>query len=158
MTAEYFQVHMNRLANAFGQQYYKQERTEIIWKAIRSLPDKMFSSIVDQLIASERQAPLLPQILDAIDKQRQGGYDPAKDRKKTYWERDTYECSKCRDCGVLVAMNLNDKQIYGFRCDCESGQLDTRKALPMWGEKWVADYDLSVIDRIKKNQTEAMPT
>lgn len=152
-----FNEQIARLSEAYGKNHYGSERTRVIGLAVRYLPDGAFTRIVDELIACERQAPLLPQILDVISKRRETQADRQQERKKTFWERDTYACSKCRDCGVLVAMNLNDKQIYGFRCDCESGQLDPRKALPMWGEKWVADYDLSVIDRIKKNQTEAMP-
>lgn len=58
MTPTEFGQQIERLTRAFGQGFYNKERTDLIWRVVGELEAKWLSKIVDQMIASFRQAPL----------------------------------------------------------------------------------------------------
>lgn len=72
MTEQTFQQGMSRLSSTFGKQAYSVERTSLIWREMNTLPDGAWIKIVDELIGTHRQAPLLPEIreLAAIARER----------------------------------------------------------------------------------------
>jgi len=58
MTQDEFQGQIYRLQEAFGKNAYPTERTALIWRDVRHFDFRWLERTVDELLSSERQAPL----------------------------------------------------------------------------------------------------
>lgn len=67
MNPEIFKKQMDRLADTFGPKNYQGERTKVFWDAIASEHDDVVTEAVTHLIQTQRAAPLVPEMLKAID-------------------------------------------------------------------------------------------
>lgn len=66
-----FSTQMNRLAETFGKAAYGTERVKLIWKEVGALNVDWFKSLIDLMIGTMRQAPLLPDFHDAVLRERE---------------------------------------------------------------------------------------
>jgi hypothetical protein len=71
VTQAEFQVQIERLRSNYGQQAYGTERASILWREISQFSAKWFSTVVDQFIGSERQAPMLDKFREEAAKERE---------------------------------------------------------------------------------------
>lgn len=65
MTRDEFIKHVNRLASCFGATPFSEERRMLIWAAVKNLSEPWFKATVDNMIGSLRQAPLVPDFVEA---------------------------------------------------------------------------------------------
>lgn len=72
----------NRLASVFGANHYHEERRTLIWREVQSFDGEWLRRLVDELIANERQAPLMPQFREAITRERERVYHQEKQQHK----------------------------------------------------------------------------
>ncbi len=76
MTPLTFQTEMDRLSDTFGA--YKRERMQLIWIEVKDGPDDWFREFVNELIGTERQAPLLDKFREGISKYRERSWKREK--------------------------------------------------------------------------------
>jgi hypothetical protein len=66
-----FKNQINRLAETFGANVYKPERIKMIWNDVKDLSPEWFARVVDELIGSSRQPPLVPEFREAVSRERE---------------------------------------------------------------------------------------
>lgn len=133
MTAEHFQVQMNRLANTFGGAY-KTERTQIIWREMGNLPEEAFTRMVDKLIGECRQAPMIQEFREAASSEREKIWSKTKDDRMSRTMdnvRAFASCGQCHGQGVVLARRRDDSSPWAFKCVCSQGRNDPRN-FPIW--------------------------
>lgn len=131
MNQNEFNTQMNRLVSQFGKAAYGVERTTLIWREVRDLPPEWFAGVVDEFLGSSRQAPLIPEFRDvaASERERMRGREQ-QERLAEVWNLNP-RCDYCRDNGVYVCVRTDGGAgFYGFRCHCERGSSDPRRAIP----------------------------
>lgn len=67
MDKKFFETQVKRLQEVYGDRGYPNERVNLIWSAFRNTFDEVFKEAIDDLISSKRSAPMLPEILEAVD-------------------------------------------------------------------------------------------
>lgn len=82
MTEQEFQTQMVRLSNCYGKAAYNNERSALIWKEVRDFPAHVFRTMVDNFIGNLRQAPLLPEVREAISRYRESSWAIEKNMHK----------------------------------------------------------------------------
>lgn len=70
MTDQEFSTQINRLAETYGKNAFSNERCKLIWSAVKDLPGQWFGNLVSSMIGSLRQAPLVPEFVDAAREYR----------------------------------------------------------------------------------------
>lgn len=121
MTKDDFVKQMNRLASVFGAQPYAEERRNLIWKEVNALTSVSFARVVDNLIGSHRQAPLLPEIREEASREREVMWhlekkqhaQDAKEAMRTLFSSDDIKFF-CKTIRERVSGDLNDAQFTGF--------------------------------------------
>lgn len=113
-----FQKEMDRLADTFGA--YKNERMQLIWLEVKDMPDDWFRATVNDLIGSQRQAPLVDNFRDAVTQWRESDW---KQKKKQYAEEAQAFTTRfqsedlkliCDTIGKRVEGALDDHQWTSF--------------------------------------------
>ncbi len=66
MTTPVFAKQIERLRGTYGERAYPKERMSLFWLAFERVTDEVFSEAVDELIATNRSAPLLREIESAV--------------------------------------------------------------------------------------------
>lgn len=70
MTQNHFKLQIGRLQRTWGEKHYPAERTELFWEAFRECSENVFASAVSNLIATERNAPMLDELSKAVETAR----------------------------------------------------------------------------------------
>ena len=78
MTENEFVPQMNRLAETFGKQAYGTERVRLVWREVETFRLPWFRELIDSMIGSFRQAPLVPDFREAGLRERQRIWQEAK--------------------------------------------------------------------------------
>lgn len=130
MTFEQFQLQMDRLGQTFGANHYKPDRTMIIWKEFRDLPEGWMRATVDRFIGEMRQAPLLAEFRTALVMDRDRGRAPGGVALKPEVDPSRIKCFFCGDNGVYIALHCETRDPFAFRCHCDRGLADPRVAIP----------------------------
>ena len=71
MTESEFSKGMSRLINTYRQDSYPAERVKLIFKEVSGLRVDLWNKIVDRMIGDNAFAPMLPQIREALAKERE---------------------------------------------------------------------------------------
>ena len=141
MNREQFQVQLNRLVECFGKSAYGTERCALVWRAVDGQSIEWFKRTVDGFISSSRQAPMVVDFKDAAAEERERQWNGTKhlDTASAQWNPRP-ACEYCRDNGVYVATNRNPEIVglYAFRCHCERGHADPRRAIPQFKQDHIA--------------------
>ncbi len=82
MTLPEFQTHMGRLIEQFGKASYSQARVELIWGEVQNLDSFWWKITVNRFLGESRHAPLMPEIREAIAKERERMWEAQKDRSE----------------------------------------------------------------------------
>jgi hypothetical protein len=134
MKFEEFNSQMQRLITNFGRTAYSQERSTLIWRETQAIEGPLFERIVDRLIGECRQAPLLPEIRDAVGREKSRLWE----REKTSHHAQSAQviplvrCRMCEDTGVIRALAKGESfGFYAFKCCCEKAKSDPRR-FPEW--------------------------
>jgi hypothetical protein len=80
MNQQEFQNQINRLEKQFGK--YGTERCTLLWREVKDLNGPWFERVMDQLISSCRQAPLLPEFREEISRERERLWRMEKEERK----------------------------------------------------------------------------
>lgn len=67
MTNEFFITQVKRLKDVYGEKAYPDERVRLMWNAFKNCFDEVFKEACDDLITHRRTAPMLPEMLEAVD-------------------------------------------------------------------------------------------
>ena len=67
MDSQFFKNQIKRLQDVYRETSYPPERVNLIWNAFRNTFDAVFKEAIDDLISSKRSAPMLPEMLEAVD-------------------------------------------------------------------------------------------
>lgn len=130
MTRDHFRTDMERLIELFPGAYKSNARIEIIWRCVSSLEDQAFTRIVDQLIGSSRQAPMVPDFEQLASIERERAWSQQKKKLQDIaWEPNTLACEYCGGGGVYLA-HKGDFIPFAFRCHCTHGRADLRHHIP----------------------------
>lgn len=78
MTENEFAPQMNRLAETFGKQAYGTERVRLVWREVETFRLPWFRELIDSMIGSFRQAPLVPDFREAGLRERERIWQEAK--------------------------------------------------------------------------------
>jgi hypothetical protein len=142
MTPQEFQAPMDRLISQFGKSAYSPARIELIAAEVKHMPGSWWKRTVDRFLGEFRQAPLMPEVREAIAKERERGWDAQKVIPLNAWQEPrNARCGYCRDLGYLLAFDKSAevKAPYAFKCNCEIGRR-SRHAFPEWEQsdqfKW----------------------
>jgi len=139
VSPQHFGTQINRLAETYGAGPFKRERADLIWRAVKDMPDEWMTRTVDGFIATFRQAPLVPDFAEASRVERQRLWESRKRQSNVtqFNPQARARCTLCRDTGCLLAFSKESTTgPYAFLCRCDAGTRDVRN-LPRWG----ADYD-----------------
>jgi hypothetical protein len=120
MTEEHFQKEMNRLAERFGAQHYKQGFQRLLWKDVKDLSESWFTAILSEFIYCARQAPLGEEFRQKVASEREHQWKNTRPIDKKSYDAslpNNPNCSHCRDVGILV------HDTYAYRCCCSAGRL-----------------------------------
>lgn len=128
MNHQEFSIQMDRLKDVYTDRPYSNERVKLIWREVSRLSGEAFSRIVDNLISSQRQPPMLTEIRDQIALERERTSSEPK-AVAMNWEA-SYNCDFCRDLGIFVCTQGESLNFYAFRCHCEKGSQHQGKHIP----------------------------
>lgn len=130
MDRERFQTQINRLGSRWPKAH-PPEFITLLWREVKELPDAWLVRTVDELIGSCRQAPLMPDFreLAVVEKERQ--WSREKHEPQAAWNPNP-RCRFCSDNGVYVCTSTLRDGLWAFRCHCERGERDERKAIPQF--------------------------
>lgn len=131
MTSVEFNTQMDRLIDSYPKGAYPPERIKQIWQAVAEFPQQVFAKIIDELIGSHRQAPLLPEIRTELAKEREKLVQQNRHQSEDY-AKVQYLCDYCRGCGVYLCGKKGQNGVWAFRCHCSRGCSDPRKAIPQF--------------------------
>ena len=133
MIEQKFASQINRLVETFGKAPYGNERVKLVWMGIRDLPDDWFERTVTEMISSQRQAPLVPDFIEAARTERFKAHEQIK-KTHTNPLGDAIRCTYCKDtgCFVCVKPGAEDLGYWAFRCACQRGQNDPRTQIPFF--------------------------
>lgn len=120
MNRNEFEREMARLVNTFGKTHYNIERTTLIWEAVRPYSVAWWARAVDEFIGSFRSPPLLPEIRDAVarERERQWGEqkkENAANAKEFMNYLGSEEISEiCRGIRQRITGQMSDENFTGF--------------------------------------------
>lgn len=104
MTTEEFDREMSRLAETFPNAY-RDERRKLIWREVYQLPAQVWAKVVDYLIGDSRQPPMMPEIREAVSRERERSWQFKKREHQAqaqeFWASlEEYQtiCPMIRDC------------------------------------------------------------
>jgi hypothetical protein len=105
MTPEHFGAQMNRLSETFGKTAFNRERSQLIWVAVKDLTPDWFKSVVDNMIGTLRQAPLVPDFVEAARFERNRIYEEQK-RSESRISFDQLVSNFTRDDERMMAQTI----------------------------------------------------
>jgi hypothetical protein len=142
VTKEEFQREMDRLASNF-RNAYSPARQELIAKEVKDLSAPWWKRTVDRFIGEFRQAPLLPEIREAIAGERERLWDLQKKVPlNQIWEgTKIVNCGRCFDTGHVLARRIGEKTPFAFICDCEFGR-KCRDNMPPWEQMNQGEWEI----------------
>ena len=82
MTHEEFKKQFDRMVTEYGDKSYGPQKTALIWREVQALSMDWFSTTIDQLLATERYAPLPSAFADAASDERNRIYQKEKLKNK----------------------------------------------------------------------------
>lgn len=147
MTQAEFSPHMGRLIEQFGKGAYSQARVEIIWRSVRDMDAHWWSMQVDRFLGECRQAPLVPEIRDAVLLERNRAWQAKKQqglREEGQGAKvlELVRCRACRDLGyVRATLRANPVGCYAFRCTCDAGRA-SQLNFPPFADVRDEDYEV----------------
>lgn len=136
MTEVEFGLQMDRLSKTYGAKSYPPEAVKLIWKDVSLISQPAFQNIVDQLIASFRQRPLVEDVRKLVWKERRK-QTPAAVENVEDWRPEKYFCTWCKDNGVYICQKKGLSGDWAFRCHCDLGSRNSRSALPQYKQDHV---------------------
>lgn len=126
MTYREFAEQLERLQNTFSDRAFPDERVKLIWDSVKNLDARDFKKIADVFIADSRQPPMVSDFR-AQASIVQGRNVIFVDR----WDgRPKSSCPYCYGLGVFIAQKESSCGLWAFRCHCDAGINDPRKAIP----------------------------
>lgn len=146
---------MDRLKSTYGVKSYPDERVEVVFREVGSLPSHELELIVTELIGTNRHAPML----DDIRKQ-------AADVKKRYGDKrelsflQTNEGDGCKWCdkkGFILAQSVALGSNFVFSCGCKYF-LFYSWPYPQWNESLLSDYKPDYLVQISLPKTVVTTT
>lgn len=111
MTQQEFIRQMNRLISVYGVAFYAEERRKLVWNEVGMLPDATVTRIVDSMIGSLRQAPLLPEFREYAAREREKAWLAEKklraDDAKEFWSGSLMPDETREICQIIKKRLLN---------------------------------------------------
>lgn len=133
MSPQEFGAQIDRLKRTFGDRAYPEERNRLIYREVKDFDRRWLESVVDGLIANCRQAPILADFAQVISAEKERVWKKTRDAGESAWvERTSWACAYCCDSGVFLARKDSEPGPSAFRCHCERGGEDSRRAIPQF--------------------------
>lgn len=82
MNEQAFANQINRLAETYGKNAYSNERVKLIWAGVRNLSQEWLKSTVDAMIGNMRQAPMIPDFIEAARMEFNRNHEQAKSHER----------------------------------------------------------------------------
>lgn len=125
-----FTIQVDRLKDTFGDKAYSSERVKLLWDGVKYHPLDLFHRVVDQLILSHRQPPMISDIREclAIERER---CSPESKITETDWDQAAH-CDLCSDSGVFLCVQESTRCESAFRCQCRAGETKVSKSVPQY--------------------------
>jgi len=110
------------LQKVYGEKAYPAERVSVMWNKFKCLTYQEWSAGIDRAIASNRWAPMMPQLEDVfineINKSAQ------LNRKMIVSKATNGICKHCKNTGIVMKTRARDMIEFAFRCTCPLGEPD----------------------------------
>jgi hypothetical protein len=128
-----FQKELSRCNEAFGKSNFSEARADMIWSYVKDLSGHQMKRIVDNFIASSRQAPLPQDFLKATYEEKKRTYfgDKAKDAEQQMQEYKI-NCERCFETGLVFTKDETLPSPLLMRCSCASGAEAFEIDIPQW--------------------------
>lgn len=140
MTKDQFMLQASRLLENFGSSSIGKERLRMFFREVENLSPEWWTNVVDRWIGELRSAPMLPDVreLANVERERLRQIEKAKESQNPLPASPA--CSYCQDVGVFNCSRKGHEGLWSFRCHCERGQRDPRKALPFFTDNHSQEY------------------
>ncbi len=132
MTYDQYFEQMNRLVSQFGKGAYSTERSAVIWREVQHQSPEWWERTVNKFLGECRQAPLLPEIREALSRDRERGQSNVVPIGSAWTAPYVAKCDFCFDIGVYICRSKLRPGDWAFRCHCSKGTSDPRKAIPQF--------------------------
>jgi len=112
-----FTDRVKRLKDAFGEKTYTDARLDVLWDKIRFKSCVDFNIVIDNLISTERYAPLPNKIM-----QEMFSIERRFDSRKESFSK--IDCDLCGGQGFYSRDLIRGgvSYSYAWKCDCENGK------------------------------------
>jgi len=117
VTLDEFKIQLKRLKDQFGEKTYSDERAAVLFQSLKQIFLDRFKAAVDYLLLNERQAPMLPQIWNAINSAKQSE-EAVRNMLPT---REESSCQSCYGGGYMFSKDDHGYE-YISRCHCATGK------------------------------------
>ena len=155
MTEHEFQSGMSRLMGQWGNAYGP-DRVKLIARELRGLNASTWERLVDRLLGECRQPPLLPEIRDALARERER--TATEPRPLTLVWSVTASCEYCWDLGVYLCSKKDAGGKWAFRCHCHKGLNHPSVNIPFYtAEKRDEGFVWVNPRKLKVSEPQAMP-
>lgn len=152
-----FDLQVDRLSDTFGDRYFPEQRTLMMWDAAKGKDYDAIIGVVDNFIRCAKQAPLPAEFSVAVSEATKGSQ-----KKYALGDLQPKEIASCRDCADSGFIRLLRNKEYdewakwqcgSAPCHCYRGKalgIAAKKAKsscdlgPQFGEHWRKSY--SVLD------------
>jgi len=115
MTHFHFQEQLKRLVLAFGEKATNEEKARLLWVKFKHIDDQLFTQVVDNLILSQRQTP----ILDDFNRELKTAHDTNR-RKKPDVSISDPVCVDCSGSGWRSVVPPGAVVPTAYACDCKT--------------------------------------
>lgn len=135
LSQQAFNKGINQLVSVFGENGFKPERINRIFKTVADVPDFGFQEIIDGIIDNFKYAPLPKDFHEASvewHKKFKDKYGYYYHRKNEVIEVTPIRCIACGDFGFLKVTMKESNYISVIRCNCIEGKLCGDEYLPQW--------------------------
>jgi hypothetical protein len=154
ITRDQFYLQIERLSDTFGEKYFPEQRTLMIWETVSDLEYNTVIAVVDAFIRNSKHAPLPSDFIEAVR-------DATKNTKRKYslGEIQPREIAQCFDCGDSGFIRLKRNETFetwavwetgSAPCHCyrgkmliDAGQRKPKNPIdlgPQFGEHWKNSY------------------
>lgn len=149
MNYDFFGIQIDRLKHVYGEKNYPDERTKQFYAILKAFSNEWMKSTVDALIANCRYSPLMEDFQPYINKALDEINNSRRAERDANQENHVIQCFECNDLAIVFANRRTDQSLFAFRCECEIGLNDKRIKIPLWGDRWVRDYEKQDINKFK---------
>lgn len=150
MRAE-FEKQIERLKSVYGDRVYQGERKEIFWQRFADISAFDFKKAVDNLIACEQYAPMLPKFEAVLLVELKN----AADAKQEKLLSQLPHCTSCDSTGAKLYVHTEQLATYAFQCHCSHGKIKcvAYPRVPMSG-KWVPYRGFKMLEAFDNARAE----